>query len=127
MWYNDIIMQLFLQPQHAGQFATETANVFIAHAGNPGQSDTIQLQIILEKNTISDAKFKIQGGVATIAAAEYIAGKIKNKTVDELLAIDSHTIINALKLPEQHYNAAALAGAALQQLIEEIKNDRYTV
>ncbi len=124
MWYNDKILKLFLQPQHAGEFAPATTNVFTARAGNPGQSDTLQLQIIFAHNHVSDVKFKAQGGVATIAAAEYVTSKIKNKTMNELLAIDSQTIIDALQLPEQRYHAAVLANAALQQLITEIKNER---
>lgn len=124
MWYNDKILQLFLQPQHVGEFAPETANVFSVRAGNPGQTDVIQLQIVLMHNSVSDAKFKVQGGVATIAAAEYIANEITNKTINELSIIDSQAIIDALQLPEQYYHVAVLTSAALQQLITEVKNDR---
>ena len=124
MWYNKKILKLFLQPQHAGEFAPRTADVVSVRVGNPGQTDVIQLQIVFMHHIVSDAKFKVQGGVATIAAAEYVASNIKNKGINELLAINSQTIIDALQLPEQRYHAAVLASTALQQLIIEIKNDR---
>lgn len=124
MFYNKTIMTLFNNLEHAGKFATNSENVFTTQVGNPGQSDVLQLQVQVVDDKISQVKFKAQGGVTTLATAEYLARLLSGMPLNKLSSINGENIINALQLPTQRINAAALAMSALQTIMSKIKNER---
>ena len=115
-----MIMKLFRQPQHVGEFPIIDGSTFTVQAGNPGQTDVIRLSVKIDADKIADAKFKAQGGVTTIAAAEYVADTIIGVKSTDLANINSQTINDALQLPPERINAALLADDALQQIIQAV-------
>ncbi len=124
MFYNETIMALFNDLQHAGEFSANSQNVITAQAGHPGQSDVVQLQIQVADDNIIQVKFKAQGGVATLATAEYLARHLTGMKLNELSSINGENIINALQLPAQRMNAALLAITALHNIMSKIKDER---
>lgn len=117
-------MTLFNDLKHAGEFNTDCPNIFTTQTGIPGQSDVLQLQIQVISNKINKVKFKAQGGITTLATAEYLARLITGMNFDQLSKINSKNIVNALQLPMQRINAALLAITALKNIIREIDYDR---
>jgi len=124
MFYNETIISLFRDPQHSGEFPATCATVFTAQAGHSGQSDLLRLQVKISADTITDAKFKVQGGITTIAAAEFLARTIIGVKITELATINSQTIIDALQLPTRRIYSALLADDALEKIKQEIKHGR---
>ena len=113
-FYNKIITELYRHTSHTGELTG--SNVRSASAGNPGQSDVVQLQIIIENNHITQACFKAHGSMTTIAAAEYLCQQIQSKTVQQVADIDSQQIKIGLDLPAHRLSSALLVEEAWQKL-----------
>jgi NifU-like protein involved in Fe-S cluster formation len=115
-FYNKIITELYRHPTHAGELTG--ADVRSTSAGNPGQSDVVQLQIIVKNDNITQACFKAHGAMTTIAAAEYLCQQIQNKTIQKAANIGSHQIKIAMDLPAHHLSSAHLVTEAWQKLCQ---------
>ena len=119
-FYSKVIMDLFHHTEHAGTFAPGTKNITTVQVGRPGQSDVLRMSVIITNNKITDVRFKTNGTITTIAAAEYLAQNIIGLEKNMLTKLDSQTINNALQLPARRFNAALLAEKTLQAIIEKI-------
>jgi NifU-like protein involved in Fe-S cluster formation len=118
MFYNEQILQLFRHPKHAGEFPKDTPNLVSARVGNPGQTDVVQLQLLIHDGNIVDGKFKCSASVCTIASAEYVLKNIINQSIKTALSYNSNTIITALHLPENRISSALLVADCLQKVLK---------
>lgn len=113
-FYNDTITDLFLKPKHAGCLEKPTT---VSQAGNPGQSDVLELQLLITNNTIEQARFRAHGKLTTIAAGEYLCQWIEKKSLNQLKEFNGQQIIDALQLPNARLSSAILAQQALEQAL----------
>lgn len=113
-FYNDTITALFLQPKHAGCIAKPNIKV---QAGHPGLSDVIQLTLAIDNGIIQSAKFKADGRLTSIAAAEYICQHIEQQPIAILSTLTQQQIIDALQLPSIRISSAVLAEQVLQKAV----------
>ena len=107
--YNDIVMEHFLNPKNVGEMENpDGTGVY----GSPVCGDMMQIQIKVENDVITDAKFKTFGCGSAIASSSMATSMIIGKTVEEALEVTNKQIIDEL-------GGLSDAIGALYRLIEE--------
>lgn len=83
--------------------------------GSPVCGDMMQIQIKVENDVITDAKFKTFGCGSAIASSSMATEMIIGKTIDEALAISNKQIIDELGgLPPVKVHCSVLADHAIK-------------
>ena len=80
--YNDIVMDHFLNPKNVGEIDNPDGTGIY---GSPVCGDMMQIQIKVEGETITDAKFKTFGCGSAIASSSMATSMIIGKTIEEAL------------------------------------------
>ena len=113
--YNDIVMEHFLNPKNVGDMENpDGTGVY----GSPVCGDMMQIQIKVENDVITDAKFKTFGCGSAIASSSMATSMIIGKTVEEALEITNKQIINELGgLPPVKIHCSVLADKAIKNAI----------
>jgi len=81
----------------------------------------MKLQIRVEDNRIVDAKFKTFGCGSAIASSSLATEWVKNKTIDEAMAIQNTEIVEELSLPPVKIHCSVLAEDAIKAAIKNYK------
>ena len=113
--YNDIVMEHFLNPKNVGDMENpDGTGVY----GSPVCGDMMQIQIKVENDVITDAKFKTFGCGSAIASSSMATSMIIGKTVEEALEITNKQIIDELGgLPPVNVHCSVLADRAIKNAI----------
>lgn len=117
--YNEKVMDHFRNPRNVGEIPDADG---VGKAGNPVCGDVMELQIKVDDGVITDAKFKTFGCGAAIATSSMVTELVKNKTLDEALAISNKAVAKALGgLPPVKMHCSVLAEEALKKAIDDYK------
>ena len=113
--YNDIVMEHFLNPKNVGEMENpDGTGVY----GSPVCGDMMQIQIKVENDVITDAKFKTFGCGSAIASSSMATSMIIGKTVEEALEVTNKQIIDELGgLPPVKVHCSVLADRAIKNAI----------
>ena len=113
--YNDIVMEHFLNPKNVGDMENpDGTGVY----GSPVCGDMMQIQIKVENDVITDAKFKTFGCGSAIASSSMATSMIIGKTVEEALEVTNKQIIDELGgLPPVKVHCSVLADRAIKNAI----------
>ena len=113
--YNDIVMEHFLNPKNVGEMENpDGTGVY----GSPVCGDMMQIQIKVENDVITDAKFKTFGCGSAIASSSMATSMIIGKTVEEALELTNKEIVNELGgLPPVKIHCSVLADKAIKNAI----------
>lgn len=118
--YSPLVMEHFLNPRNVGEI--ENANG-IGEVGNATCGDIMRMYLRIDDNKITDAKFKTFGCGVAIATSSMATEMIKNKTVDEALALTNKAVAEALGgLPPVKVHCSILA----EQAVRAALSDYYT-
>jgi nitrogen fixation NifU-like protein len=118
--YSHMIWDHYKQPRNVGVLSEYDPSVGTGKVGTLLQGDVLQLQIkVAMTKHIEMARFKMQGGVAGIAAASLITEWVQGKSVQDALAIHSSQIADALALAPVKIHCAVLAEQALQAALAD--------
>ena len=123
--YNDIVMDHFLNPKNVGEIDNQDGTGIY---GSPVCGDMMQIQIKVEGETITDAKFKTFGCGSAIASSSMATSMIIGKTIEEALEITNKQIIDELGgLPPVKVHCSVLADKAIKNAIYDYaqKNNKY--
>lgn len=123
--YNDIVMDHFLNPKNVGEIDNPDGTGIY---GSPVCGDMMQIQIKVEGETITDAKFKTFGCGSAIASSSMATSMIIGKTIEEALEITNKQIIDELGgLPTVKVHCSVLADKAIKNAIYDYaqKNNKY--
>ena len=123
--YNDIVMDHFLNPKNVGEIDNPDGTGIY---GSPVCGDMMQIQIKVEGETITDAKFKTFGCGSAIASSSMATSMIIGKTIEEVLEITNKQIIDELGgLPPVKVHCSVLADKAIKNAIYDYaqKNNKY--
>ena len=103
--YNDIVMEHFLNPKNVGDMENpDGTGVY----GSPVCGDMMQIQIKVENDVITDAKFKTFGCGSAIASSSMATSMIIGKTVEEALEkLDSQSMLTGFVGLRNMYASAA--------------------
>ncbi len=111
------VLDHFHNPRHVGEIENPTV---VVEMSNPVCGDLLKLWVVVRAGTLHEVKFKIQGCVASVACASWLAERVMGKPLAELAGISAEEIAEALGgLPPASRHAAALAADTLRQLLEK--------
>ena len=113
--YNDTVMENFLHPKNVGELENpDGTGVY----GSPVCGDMMQIQIKVDNDIITDAKFKTFGCGSAIASSSMATSMIIGKTVQQALELTNKQIINELGgLPPVKIHCSVLADKAIKNAI----------
>lgn len=114
--YNEKVLQLFANPKNVG--IIKGANG-VGEAGKVEDGAYIKLYILVEDDIILNARYKVFGGVAIIAAGSIVTQLIKGKSIDEALTIKVEDINKTLELPSQMLPICEIAQQSIISAIKE--------
>lgn len=86
------------------------------------RGDVLQLQIKVENDIITDAKFKTYGCGSAIASSSLVTTWIKGKSLDEAASIKNTDIAEELALPPVKIHCSILAEDAIKAAIKDYKS-----
>jgi nitrogen fixation NifU-like protein len=89
--------------------------------GAPACGDVLQLQIKVENNVITDAKFKTYGCGSAIASSSLVTEWVKGKTLDQAAALKNSQIAEELALPPVKIHCSILAEDAIKAAVDDYK------
>jgi nitrogen fixation NifU-like protein len=117
--YSDKVMDHFRNPRNVGDIENPDG---IGRVGNPVCGDIMELYLRVEKDVITDARFKTFGCGAAIATSSMVTELIKNKTIEEAAKISNRAVAEALGgLPPIKMHCSVLAEEALTKAIEDYR------
>ena len=115
--YSDKVMDHFAHPRNVGVIEDASG---IGKVGNPVCGDVMEIFIKVNKDVITDVKFRTFGCGAAIATSSMATELIKGKTIDEALKITNRVVAEALGgLPAVKMHCSVLAEDALKSAIDD--------
>ena len=113
--YSDKLLDHFQNPRNVGELPPPAVTVEIA---NPGCGDILRLSARFDGQTVAEARYKMRGCTASIAAGSALTGWMRGKTREELAGLTVRMIDHALGgLTPSTRHAAVLCVDAVQALL----------
>jgi nitrogen fixation NifU-like protein len=115
MFYNEKVLEHFLNPKNVGEIEDADG---VGIIGDPGCGDCIKVFIKVKDRRIDDIKFKVYGCPAAIGTSSITTELAKGKTLDEAFQISNEDVVEALGgLPDPKIHCSVLCPAALRLAI----------
>lgn len=119
MNYSEKVLDHFEHPRNIGDLADADAQ---ARVENPVCGDIMDLALKVAGDRIQDARYRIRGCVAAIAAGSCLTEMIKGQSLKEARAIKREQLLTALDgLPHASMHASHLAMDALKAVLGKLK------
>ena len=122
MSYSNIVIDHYTNPRNIGTLDKNDLRVGTGLVGAPECGDVMRLQIMVENNIITDAKFKTFGCGSAIASSSLATEWLKGKSLSDALKIDNMEIVEELALPPVKIHCSVLAEDAIKQAIKDYQN-----
>ena len=119
MPYSEKVLDHYENPRNVGSFPKDQLNVGTGMVGAPACGDVMKLQIQVEGNIITDAKFKTYGCGSAIASSSLVTEWLKGKTLAEAQTIKNSDIATELALPPVKIHCSVLAEDAIKSAIAD--------
>lgn len=120
MLYSEKVMDHFTNPRNVGELSDANG---VGEVGNAKCGDIMKMYMKIEKNIITDVKFKTFGCGAAIATSSMATDMIRGKSVEEALKLTNKAVVEALEgLPPVKIHCSVLAEQAVRAAI----SDYYT-
>ncbi|MCK4871012.1 MAG: iron-sulfur cluster assembly scaffold protein, partial [Gammaproteobacteria bacterium] len=87
--------------------------------GSPACGDVLKIQILVDNNVITDAKFKAYGCCSVIASGSVATDELIGKTLDQALGILNTEIAALLDLPKIKVHCSMIAEKAIKAAVED--------
>jgi nitrogen fixation NifU-like protein len=125
MAYSGQVLDHYENPRNVGKLDKTDPSVGTGLVGAPACGDVLQLQIKVEDDVITDAKFKTYGCGSAIASSSLVTTWLKGKSLDEANAIKNTDIAEELALPPVKIHCSILAEDAIKAALADYraKND----
>jgi nitrogen fixation NifU-like protein len=112
--YPDRLLDHFQNPRNVGDLPAPALHV---EAANPACGDTMRLTVRVENGAIAEARYRVRGCTASIAAGSALTEWLTGKSMAALAAFAPAVIDEALGgLPAESKHAAALCADAIRRL-----------
>ena len=121
MAYSEKVLDHYSNPKNVGTLDKSKSNVGTGLVGAPECGDVMRLQIEVNDNIITDAKFKTFGCGSAIAASSLATEWLKGKSVDEALTLDNMDLVEELNLPPVKIHCSVLAEDAVKSAINDYR------
>ena len=127
MAYSEQVLDHYNNPRNVGKMDIGDPTVGTGMVGAPACGDVMKLQIKVEDDVITDAKFKTYGCGSAIASSSLLTEWVKGKTLREAKDIKNTEIVEELNLPPVKIHCSVLAEDAIKSAIKDYmsKNEVY--
>ena len=119
MAYSQQVLEHYENPKNVGKLDKSQPNVGTGLVGAPACGDVLQLQIQVENEIITDAKFKTYGCGSAIASSSLVTTWLKGKSINEAAAIKNTDIAEELALPPVKIHCSILAEDAIKAALAD--------
>jgi nitrogen fixation NifU-like protein len=117
MKYSEKVIDHFTNPRNVG--VVEDADG-VGRIGNPVCGDMMEMSVKIDRDIISDVKFRTFGCGAAIATSSMATELIKGKEIDQALELTNRAIAEALGgLPPVKMHCSVLAADALKMALAD--------
>jgi nitrogen fixation NifU-like protein len=114
--YSEALLSHFRDPRHVGELPPPAVTVEVS---NPACGDILRLSAAFDGDRIAEARYKVRGCTASIAAGSALAEMISGQTREALAGISAADIEECLGgLPAASKHAAALCVDGLKALLK---------
>ncbi len=114
--YSEALLDHFRDPRHVGELAPPAITVEVS---NPACGDILRLGAVFDGDRVAEARYRVRGCTASIAAGSALAEMITGQTRQELAAISAGDIEGRLGgLPAASKHAAALCVDGVRALLK---------
>ena len=121
MAYSEKVLDHYANPKNVGTLDKSKQNVGTGLVGAPECGDVMRLQIEVNDNIITDAKFKTFGCGSAIAASSLATEWLKGMTLDEAVKLDNMELVEELNLPPVKIHCSVLAEDAIKSAINDYR------
>ncbi len=121
MAYSGQVLDHYENPRNVGKLDKNDPDVGTGLVGAPACGDVLQLQIKVENEIITDAKFKTYGCGSAIASSSLVTTWLKGKSVNEAAEIQNTHIAEELALPPVKIHCSILAEDAIKAALADYK------
>ena len=122
MSYSEKVLDHYENPRNVGSFDKEDPTVGTGMVGAPACGDVMKLQIKVDNDVITDARFKTYGCGSAIASSSLVTELLKGKTLTEAQNIKNTDIVEELALPPVKIHCSVLAEDAIKAAITNFKD-----
>ena len=122
MAYSEKILDHYENPRNVGKMDITDPSVGTGRGGAPACGDVMKLQIKIEDNVITDAKFKTYGCGSAIASSSLLTEWVNGKTLGEAKDIKNTDIVEELSLPPVKIHCSVLAEDSIRAAIKDYEN-----
>ena len=120
MAYSDKVLDHYENPRNVGKW-DPADNIGTGMVGAPACGDVMRLQIKVENDVITDAKFKTYGCCSAIASSSLVTEWVKGMSLDDAAQIKNIDLANELALPPVKIHCSVLAEDAIKAAINDYK------
>ena len=124
MAYSEQVLDHYNNPRNVGTMSQADPTVGTGMVGAPACGDVMKLQIKIEDNVITDAKFKTYGCGSAIASSSLLTEWVKGKTLGEAKDIKNTDIVEALSLPPVKIHCSVLAEDSIRAAIKDYESKK---
>ena len=121
MAYSEKVIDHYSNPKNVGTLDKSKSNVGTGLVGAPECGDVMRLQIEVNDNVITDAKFKTFGCGSAIAASSLATEWLKGMTLEEAVKMDNMELVEELNLPPVKIHCSVLAEDAIKSAINDYR------
>ena len=121
MAYSEKVLDHYSNPKNVGTLDKSKSNVGTGLVGAPECGDVMRLQIEVNDNVITDAKFKTFGCGSAIAASSLATEWLKGMTLEEAVKMDNMELVEELNLPPVKIHCSVLAEDAIKSAINDYR------
>jgi len=121
MAYSDQLVDHYENPRNVGRLDKNDPAVGTGLVGAPACGDVMLLQIKVENDIITDAKFKTYGCGSAIASSSLVTEWLKGRTLDEAEIITNSEIATELALPPVKIHCSILAEDSIKAAIKDYR------
>ena len=121
MAYSDKVLDHYENPRNVGSFDKNDLDVGTGMVGAPACGDVMKLQIKVENDIITDAKFKTYGCGSAIASSSLVTELLKGMSLDQAQEIKNSAIAEELALPPVKIHCSVLAEDAIKSAIADYR------
>jgi nitrogen fixation NifU-like protein len=121
MAYSGQVLDHYENPRNVGKMDKTDSRVGTGLVGAPACGDVLQLQIQVDNNIITDAKFKTYGCGSAIASSSLVTTWLKGKSLDQAAEIQNTQIAEELALPPVKIHCSILAEDAIKAALADYR------
>ena len=125
MAYSKQLIDHYENPRNVGTMDEYASNVGTGMGGAPACGDVMRLQIQVENDIITDAKFKTYGCGSAIASSSLLTEWVLGKKLEDAYEIKNTQLAQELALPPVKIHCSVLAEDAIKSAIQNYREKKH--